>query len=360
MRRAIAAVLLSVGCAPDSAADAASTGGQENDVTAGADDGGPVGPTPVERYGRLHVEGVQLLDACDRPIQLRGVSDQGIQWFPWGTCIDDSSLEFLAESLSVDVVRVPVYLEEDGWLDDPEGMSMRAREIADHAIERGLYVIIDWHVTSFDPNDRLPESLEFWTQMATHYAGVPNVLYEIANEPSEVGWDGIVTYAEPVIAAIRAIDPEVPIIVGTPDDSGELGDAAASPLTGASAVNVLYTFHFYAASMDLAQILPYLDRLPLFVTEWSAASYSGDSPDDYDRATAFVAALDGRAQRASWVAWSFTDDAESSAMLQPGTCAPEPGAGGGPWSPASLSDAGVFVRAAIAASERPAACVPGR
>jgi Cellulase (glycosyl hydrolase family 5) len=313
-------------------------------------------PTPIERYGRLRVDGVQLRDACDRPVQLRGVSDQGIQWFPWGTCIDDASLELLTGTLATDVVRVPVYLEEDGWLDDPEGMTARAHLLIDHAIDHGLYVIVDWHVTSFDPGDRLPESLEFWTHMAAAYAGVPNVIYEIANEPAEVDWAGIVRYAEPVIAAIRAIDPDVPIIVGTPDDSGELAEVVAAPLTGAAATNVLYTFHFYAASMRLDQVVPYLGQIPLFVTEWSAASYSGDAPDAYARAAEFVAALDSAAQRVSWTAWSFTDDAESSAMLRPGTCAIEPGAGGGPWSGASLSSAGVFVCDALLDGERPPAC----
>lgn len=354
--RAALAWVLSLGCSaapPPSAAslDTEHSGGSTDEGASVRDP-----PTPIERYGRLRVDGLQLVDACDRPVQLRGVSDQGIQWFPWGTCIDDASLTLLTDALATDVVRVPIYLEEEGWLDDPEGMTARAHELIDHAIDHGLYVIVDWHVTSFDPGDRLTESLEFWTAMATAYAGVPNVIYEIANEPAEVDWPGIVAYAEPVIAAIRAIDPEVPIIVGTPDDSGELAEVAAAPLTGPTAVNVLYTFHFYAASMQLDQVVPYLDRIPLFVTEWSAASYSGGAPDDYMRAAAFVAALDGPAQRVSWTAWSFTDDAESSAMLRRGTCATEPGEGGGPWNAAALSRAGVFVCDALLAGDRPPAC----
>lgn len=322
--------------------------------TSAHDTGGGDEPTPIERYGRLHVEGVQLVDACDRPVQLRGVSDQGIQWFPWGTCFTDESLGYLRDALAIDVVRVPVYVEEGGWLDDSEQMRQRTHAIADAAIARGLYVVIDWHVTSCDPRDRMVEATAFWTEIATAYAGVPNVIYEIANEPAEVEWSGIAEYAEEIIDTIRAIDPEVVIIVGTPDDSGELSDAADAPL---AASDVLYTFHYYAASMDLDQIEPYLERMPLFVTEWSAASYSGNSPDDYDDAAALRTALEGPAQQVSWIAWSFTDDSESSAMLISGTCAEQPGAPAGPWNDAMLSTSGEFMRDGLLAPEKPAACV---
>ncbi|MCY0989104.1 glycoside hydrolase family 5 protein [Nannocystis sp. ILAH1] len=304
--------------------------------------------SPVALHGRLHVEGLQLTDEHGEAVRLRGVSDQGIQWFPFGTCITDASLDFLAapEGMAIDVLRVPVYVEEGGYLDDPRGMAAAALEMIDHAIARGLYVIVDWHVTSFDPNDRLDEAKEFFRYFGATYAGHPNVLYEIANEPSGVGWSRIAAYADALIPSLRMHDPLAPIVVGTPDDSGELADVADAPLTGANAANVLYTFHFYAASMELGQIVPYLDRIPIFVTEWGAASYDGDSPDDYEKSALFVAALDGPAQRVSFVGWSFTDDRESSAMLLPGTCATEEDAGG-PWTMESLSVSGQFMRAQL-------------
>ncbi|MBK6923397.1 MAG: glycoside hydrolase family 5 protein [Deltaproteobacteria bacterium] len=324
----------------------ADAGPDDTVISAGTDEG-PAMPQapPVERHGRLAVDGLQLVDACGHPVQLRGISDQGIQWFPWRTCLDDDALTFLlaSDGLDVDLLRIPVYVTEGGWLHDPEGMRDALETIADAAIARGLYVIIDWHVTSFDPNDRLDEAREFWTAVATRYAGVPNVIYEIANEPSEVAWYGIREYAGEIIPIIRAINPEVVIVVGTPDDSGELADVADAPLSGELAHNVMYTFHYYAASMELSQIEPYLARLPIFVTEWAAASYSGDSPDDYDDGAAFLAALAGEPQ-VSWVGWSFTDDAESSAMLRRGTCAEEPGAAAGPWDTSALSTAGWFMR----------------
>ena len=337
---AIVGLILAAACHGESA-------GADEVVLSAGDDDDPAMPQapPIERHGRLAVDGLQLVDACGQPVQLRGISDQGIQWFPWGTCLDDDALTFLLASngLDIDVLRIPVYVTEGGWLHDPEGMREKLQAIADAAIARGLYVIIDWHVTSFDPNDRLDEARSFWTAVATRYAGVPNVIYEIANEPSEVDWPGIREYAAEIITAIRAIDPDVVIVVGTPDDSGELSDVADAPLQGELAENVMYTFHYYAASMDLSQIQPYLARLPIFVTEWAAASYSGDGPDDYSDGAAFLALLAADPQ-VSWIGWSFTDDAESSAMLRRGTCAEEPGGAAGPWDTDALSTSGWFMR----------------
>lgn len=306
--------------------------------------GAPAG-SPVAVHGALHLDGLQLTDASGAPIQLRGVSDQGIQWFPWGTCFDDASLAFLTDpqGMNVDVVRVPVYVREGGWLRDPDRATVDAARLVDEAIARGLYVVLDWHVTSYDPNDTLEEALAFWGVFAARYAGSPNLLFELANEPSHCTWADVVAYAEQVIPAVRAVDLEVPLLLGTPDDSADLAAAAAAPLSGDLAHNLLYTYHFYAGSMDADDVSPFVGQLPLFVSEWGAASWSGDSPDDYPGADAFLAHLTDGDVAVSWVGWSFTDDRESSAMLVPGTCGTD-GAPGGPYTVDGLSTAGRFVR----------------
>ena len=53
--------------------------------------------------------------------------------------------------------------------------------------------------------------------MATTYGTTPNVMYEIWNEPSGVTWATIKAYHETVVAAIRAVDPDNIIFLGTPD-----------------------------------------------------------------------------------------------------------------------------------------------
>ena len=88
---------------------------------------------------------------------------------------------------------------------------------------QGVYAIIDFHVlTPGDPNAYLTSegastglAIDFWKEMATKYKGESHVLYEIANEPNNVGWPAVLKYHNSVIAAIRSIDPDTVILAGT-------------------------------------------------------------------------------------------------------------------------------------------------
>lgn len=81
------------------------------------------------------------------------------------------------------------------------------------AIENGMYVNIDYHAHRAE--DSRAQAIEFFTEMARFYGGFNHVIYEVYNEPVNTGWPAINDYAEDVIAAIRAVDPDNLIIVGT-------------------------------------------------------------------------------------------------------------------------------------------------
>ena len=304
--------------------------------------------SPVSVHGRLQLKDLQLLDSSGQPVQLCGVSTQGTQFFPWGSCPNSSSLRMAAEVMGADVYRVPTYVKEGGY-HDPDARK-RLFDTLDRIVhetqKNGIYCLIDWHVTSFDPLDEpyFSEAKDFFSEVVGKYAGLPHVLYEICNEPGHgVPWSNIKAYAGVIIPIIRDKDPEAVIIVGSPDDSGDLSFAAADPLKdsdGRMLHNVMYALHFYAGSHpdDITRFTDYAKLLPIFVTEWGASSDSGDSPDDYSTAVRFVDAISGAntaGVRVSWVAWSFTHDQESSAMLR--SCH-------GPWEESNLTEWGLWVQ----------------
>ena len=119
------------------------------------------------------------------------------------------------------------------------------------------------------------------------------MLYEIANEPNGVSWASIKSYAEEVIPVIRQRDPDSVIIVGTrgwsslgvSEGSGP-AEIAANPV---NASNIMYAFHFYAASHRdnyLNALREASELFPVFVTEFGTETYTGDGANDFQMADA--------------------------------------------------------------------------
>jgi hypothetical protein len=107
--------------------------------------------------------------------------------------------------------------------------------------------------------------------MACTYGHHPNIIYEICNEPLAVSWNSVIKpNAEAVAGAIRAIDPDNLIIVGTSNWSQDVDQASLYPITRYP--NIAYMLHFYADThqqglRDKAQ-KALNGNIALFVTEW--------------------------------------------------------------------------------------------
>ncbi len=113
-------------------------------------------------------------------------------------------------------------------------MLTKVQTIVQNAIDLGIYVIIDWHTSTAvtATGTQAAQASEFFTMMAQKYGTTPNVIYEDYNEPNKVTWAQIKPYHEAVVAAIRAVDPDNLIILGTPTYSQDVDVAAADPVAG--------------------------------------------------------------------------------------------------------------------------------
>ncbi|MDQ2677591.1 MAG: glycoside hydrolase family 5 protein [Actinomycetota bacterium] len=297
----------------------------------------------VQRHGQLSVCGTDLCDRAGQVVQLRGMSTHGLQWY--GQCLTAASLGVLFDDWRADLLRTSMYVHEGGYLTDPAGYTQVVRDLVDQLITLDRYAIIDWHVLSpGDPMTDVDAAISFFSGMAERYAESPNVIYEIANEPNGVPWSRIKEYAERVIPAIRAHDPDAVILVGTPawssfgiSEGGSPAEVIADPIADD---DLMYTFHFYAA--DFRE--PYLDALaqasaalPVFVSEFGAQESTGDGPNDFEMAQRFVDLM--AQERISWVVWNFSDDPLTGAAWLPDTCDAD-----GPWTPDRLKPAGAWTR----------------
>jgi len=302
--------------------------------------------TPLAVNGQLHVCGVHLCNQNDKAIQLRGVSTHGLQWF--ANCYTSASVGALAEDWQADLLRIAMYVQEGGYETNPTGFTNQVNSLVDLAEAKGMYSIIDFHTLSpGDPNYNLDRAKTFFAAVSARNAAKKNVIYEIANEPNGVSWAGIKSYAEQVIPVIRANDPDAVIIVGTRGWSslGVSDGSSSDEIVGnpVNATNIMYTFHFYAASHKdnyRAEVQRAAAKLPLFVTEFGTVSASGGGAVDTASTTAWLDLLDQL--KLSYANWTFSDAGEGSAALKPGTCASGAFTGTG-----SLTESGALIRSRI-------------
>ncbi|MCX2781954.1 cellulase family glycosylhydrolase [Microbulbifer thermotolerans] len=321
---------------------ACGTGSSSGSSSSGSSSGGD---TAVGRNGQLHVCGTRLCNKDSEPVQLRGMSTHGLQWYGWGDCVTDASLDALADDWRADILRVSLYVQEGGYETDPAGYTAQVSHIIDEVTERGMYVLVDWHqLDPGDPNYNLENARRFFTDIAREHADQNNIIYDVANEPNNVSWNDIRSYAMQIIPVIRQYDPDAVVVVGTHgwaslgvSDGRSAQDIIDNPVT---IDNIMYGFHFYAASHGQYYrdtLKSALDRgLPIFVTEWGSQTYTGDGGNDFASAQAYLDLLDQ--YQVSWTNWNYSDDHRSGAVWQTGTCS------SGPWTAERLKEAGRWVR----------------
>lgn len=321
-------------------------GGPNVDSLAVDTDEGPApgGDTPVEINGQLKVCGTKLCNQAGKPIQLRGMSTHGLQWYP--QCVTNGSLDALANDWKADVLRISMYIQEGGYETNPRKFTDLVHSIIEQASARGMYAIVDWHMLNpGDPNVNLARAKTFFTEIAQRHNNKKNVIYEIANEPSGVSWSRIKSYAEQLIPVIRQQDADAPVLVGTRawsslgvSESSNESEVVNNPV---NASNIMYTFHFYADSHReeyLNTLSRAADRIPMFVTEFGTQNYAGEGSNNFAFSQRYLDLM--ASKKISWVNWNFSDDHRTGAVFKTGTCNSN-----GPWAGTSqLKEAGVWIR----------------
>ena len=295
--------------------------------------------TPVQINGALSVANGQIVNKNGVPPQLRGIS---FSWSLWQgrKYYNPAVLDWLASDFKVSIVRAAMGVEPaQGYLQEPEAQTQLEEGIVDEAIKQGVYVLIDWH--DHHSNLHLEQSKIFFTEMAKRYTGVPNVIYEIWNEPwGAISWDTVKNYAVQITTEIRKYDPDNLIIVGSPHWDQDVDVVAGNPVTGFK--NIAYSFHFYASDPNHQEKLrakgdlALKKGLPLIITEWGVGESDGNGKFDALLVKTWVDWMEKN--KLCWTNWNITDKQETTALLMPG--APENGG----WTDEQLSPAGVYIR----------------
>jgi endoglucanase len=309
---------------------------QGDDADLGA---GELGPTPVELNGHLKVVGTELQNESGQVVQLKGVSSMWLNWEPSGFAESPTAIRWLRNNWKMTVIRAAMGVEPDNaYLARPDVAKAQLYKVVDGAIAAGVYVIVDFH--AHEAHTHQDAAIAFFTEVAAKYQGSPNVIYETFNEPVGVAWPELKKYHEAVVAAIRAQDPEAPIVLGTPNYSQGVDEASADKVEG---TNLLYTLHYYAcahkAALRQKGDVALTNGAAIFITEWGATAADGglDGQVCLDEAQAWDDWLNVR--KISWTAWKLDDcEPDSTCLLMPGA----PVDGG--WTNAYLRGHATFVR----------------
>lgn len=292
--------------------------------------------------GELYVDGKDLYAReSGKNVQLRGVSTHGLTWFP--DFINENLISQVSKDMGANLIRLAMYSENYCSSKKEKEKSIElVRKGVDAAIKADMYVIVDWHILNdSNPQQHMDEALEFFKMIATEYKDSPNVIFEICNEPNgETVWNDVMVYARTIIPEIRAIMPNVVILVGTPEYDRNLGDPTLRRL---GFDNLMYVLHFYSSShgynvlSELATVRNW--GVPVFISECGITESSGDGDIDFESAISWFNFLNET--NTSYAVWSLSNKVESSAFFLP-TMKPQNG-----YTDDDLTESGRWVREVI-------------
>ena len=303
--------------------------------------------TPYAEHGALHVgmaDGYAapvLLDSYNHPYQLIGASSHGLQWYP--QYMNKDTFRTLRDDWGINTIRLAVYPKEGGYLEGSQNsMDETIQRGIQAASDLGMYVILDWHVLNYNPNDIKSQAKSFFSDYVSRYRSYDNILYEICNEPVNTPWyDGsgndLYSYGTDLLKTIRSIDPDAIVICGTNTWSQDVDQVSSEPLNDP---NVMYTLHFYAAThySDLQNKLrtAVSNGTPVFVSEFGSCDASGNGGYDFDNADTWLNLLDQ--YNISYCAWALSNKAEAASYLKPSCTALSS------WKESDLSEGGKWYR----------------
>ena len=288
--------------------------------------------------GGYYVVGNTVCTADGHAHLFHGVDRPSLEWQPDGDHISLSDFQLMA-SWSANTVRIA--LNQDFWIPASPQYSSTYASTVDDAVhwaeDAGLDVILDLHwsdqgmlgscVSANQPNHTCQQvmadanSITFWTDVASRYAGDGRVLFELYNEPHDVSWDiwksggsssGFqVVGMQQLYDTVRAANADNLVVIGGLSYAYDLSGVPDHRISG---YNILYATHPYnnnpaSKAGNFDTYWGFLTKTdPVIVTEFGDGGDCGAGTMPYVPAiTTYVSDVITYADQhsASWTAWAW-------------------------------------------------------
>jgi hypothetical protein len=276
--------------------------------------------------GGYYINGAAVCTADGRLHQFHGVDRPSLEWSSGGEGLLAADFRRMA-SWNANVVRIG--LNQDFWLaasplHDPN-YALLVDDAVKWAESAGMDVILDLHwsdrgvLGGCAPADmcqqRMPDanSVTFWSEVASRYKGDGRILFELYNEPHDVGWDvwrsggdtgegWQAVGMQSLYDVVRATGAHNLVVIGGLDWGYDLSGVPAHRIDG---YNIAYATHPYNKSVQRGSRFWDLywgfltDTDPVIVTEFGDTSPACSAAYGAD----VIAYAD--AHGAGWTAWGW-------------------------------------------------------
>ncbi len=305
---------------------------------------------PVSQYGQLmtgkNSQGKgQIYGSCEgvkdgAEVQVRGMS---LYWSLMPQAVEfwsEEGISTMVRDMNIQIVRAAMATGDENWSGEYNGIQLKGyavdptnqkqfmKTVVEAAIKNDIYVIIDWH--SHKATQQTDAAKNFFKEMAQTYGKYDHVIFELFNEPEDISWSDIKTYADQVIPVIREYSDNL-ILVGTPKWDQNPQAAIGNEVNDLKK-NTAYTLHYYANSHCWSGSYDWSDPtwggdcegtkgekamnagLSVFVSEWGTADASGGGNPDQGRNQSWQEYLNKH--KLSWANWSASKISEGTAAFE--------------------------------------------